>query len=278
MDENVFEFQTASFADKKDVTNVVRAAAQKMNEHYTVSAKKIPTIPKEITYEVLKSDVKDLNQLPIGYNLNTKEILYFSLLKNRIFPILTASMDDVKMSFIYSLVLMLKQLNTKVTVVDSVGAYAKQTPGINIIKDAFDNNMVNIYNDVIKNANSNETNVYIFLGISNLCFTLSEQIQPILTNLFSNKSSINNSYFIFVDISSDFENMVERQDWAKENLIRDNGIWLGNSIRSQEFFMIKKLLEDDGYLDFEGLAYFINNGRYKIFRQVIDEIEVEDEE
>lgn len=278
IDNNVFEFQTASFADKKDVTNIVRAAGQKMNEHYTVSAKKIPTIPKEITYELLKPEVKNFNQVPLGYDIKTKEILYFNVLKNRILPILTSAMDDVRMSFVYSLALMMKQLNLKVTIVDSVGAYAKETPGVNVIKDSFDNNIINIYNDVIKNANNQEISVYLFLGISNLASKISDQVQPVFASLFTNTNNINNAYFIFIDISSDFENMVERQDWARECLIRDNGIWLGNNIRTQDFFMIKKLTEDDIYLDFEGLAYVINNGKYKVLKHVIDEIEVDDEE
>lgn len=275
--DSVYEFQTASFADKKEVTNVIRAAAAKMKEFYTVSAKKIPTIPKEITYEILKPKVKTFEQLPVGYNFYTKEIQYFNFMKNRILSIMSSQIDDVKMSFIYSLVLMLKQLNSKVTIFDFVSAYEKHKEGVTIIKESLDNHIVNIYNDIVNNANNPQRSTYIFLGASMLG-EINENTQSLLTKLLSPELPINNVNFIFLDMYENYENLMRRYEWPNNVSLFGSVIWLGNQIGYQRLFEIKKLSEEASDLAFEGLGYVIVNGRYKVFNQVIDEVEVEDEE
>jgi len=276
IEEGVYEFQTAAFADKREITNVIRAAAQKMKEFYTVSAKPIPTIPKDITYETLKSQVKSFEQLPIGYNFYTKEILYFNIIKKRLLSIIANQIDDVKMSFVYSLVLMLKQLNSKITIFDFVSAYEKHKDGVTIIKEPLNNHIINIYNNIINNANNPERSVYIFLGASMLG-EIDDNTQMLLTKLLSPETAINNVNFIFIDMYENYENLM-RYEWANKVSLFDSVIWLGNQIGYQRLFEIKKLSEEASDLSFEGLGYAIVNGRYKVFNQVIDEVEVEDEE
>ena len=247
-----------------------------MKEFYTVSAKPIPTIPKEITYELLKPEVKSFEQLPIGYNYYTKEILYYNLTKNRILSIMANQIDDVKMSFVYALVLMLKQLNSKVTVFDFVSAFEKHKDGVTIMNEPSNSNIVNIYNEIVTNANNPQRSTYIFLGASVLG-EIDENSQALLAKLFSPETPINNVNFIFLDMYENYTNLV-RYDWINKVSLFDSVIWLGNQLGYQELFEVKKLSEEAADLNFEGLGYTITNGRYKAFSQVIDEVEVEDEE
>lgn len=272
MNNTAYEFQTAQFVEKKVLVNTVRDYSRQMNEAYIRKAKKVPTVPKIVIPDYFNdvSNIISLEKIPIGFNIDTKKIQFYNFIEKNFTPILTHNMDDDKMSFIYTLLKMLKNIpNTNVCVIDLVNAFERNIEGISCLNSDFDNVIVNMYNYVLKSQDYNNKNFYVFLGIGQLISKLNNNSKQLLDTLFLNLDTIKNSYFIGIDTYLSYKNL-QVETWYQSNIDKSYGIWLGNEIANQFAINLPSLTLEDRKLNFRYMLFSIVNGKHYVVKHVVE--------
>ena len=111
MDKEVYEFQAAKIYLKNEIPKIIRETAQVLSQKYNdCAATPIPSIPKLVNVEGLIDFVDGLENIPLGYNAETKE-KYFYNFKEHKSTIITAINLDEHLAFLNALMLELKNVN-----------------------------------------------------------------------------------------------------------------------------------------------------------------------
>lgn len=273
MNDTAYEFQTASFAPRKDMTNVMREVSKQLNNAYTSRARKIPVLPKVVTLDLLEQN-NTLDKIPIGYNVATKQPITYNFMS--IYnSIVTRSMNYDRMSFVISIIELIKKAGANISICDFVNAYDKEND-IKCYKKDFDQSVIQIHNEALSSKNNGNDYYYVFLGIGMLRKYLSQNGQAILNHLFQNIGDATNIHFILVDTYDSYKNL-QLEVWYQSNINSLYGIWLGEDVGSQLAFNIPNLTMDDRKINFPYMGFAINDGNYTVFKHVVEK-EVEQNE
>ena len=276
--DDVFEFQTASFSDKKNMNNMIKDVSKKLYVAYNgYKAHPIPTIPNIVIYSKIYSNIKSFDNLPLGYDMYSKKILYYNLLEKRIFSILTSDMTDERMSFIMSVIKEFTLFSSvKITVVDLVQAVDENINKVELVNKDFDDFVVKMNNDIINNFQYNILNIYIFLGIGDLKNNLSEDGFKLFEHIMGLGDKLKKTNFVFADTYFSYKS-ISVEPWYIEISKSIQGIWLGENIVSQKALYIKSLDSNDRNLSMPYLGYFVKDGKYNVIKHMVDYVEENDE-
>ena len=275
-DDTAYEFQTAYIYDPKSINKLIQTVSLQLNNYYTVRAKKIKTMPEQVTLDLVIGNVTDISSIPIGYELNSKDAFNYNFSKNFI-NVVSAENITEDNGFINSLIKefsLVKGVN--LTVIDFYNAFSTDAP-INIINKDYISVFANINNDIIKQpATSDVVNLYMIIGVGRMIQSLGELGSQLCSNIFTNGSKLNNYKFVFVDSYGSIKNL-QLEDWYQQLEHNDSGIWIGPGIGSQMLIRVNSLSYDDKKLDFVDMAFAVNDGNYSIIKHVVDNVEVLDE-
>ena len=278
LNEDVYEFQTALFVDRKSINNTIREASKVYSQAYTSRAKKVPSIPDYPYVDSLYEHLDGLMNVPIGYNSDNKLPLLYDFQQNAFNIVLTSAMNDDRMSFVYALMRMFQHNpKTKVRVIDFVESYEKDIFGVECFNKDFDMAMVNANNEIIKSKDSDITNIYFLLGVGEMKKSLSVQGRQVFENICNNMANIKNTKFILVDVLVSFKN-VQIEPWYQANVDNSYGIWLDKDAAAQIVINAPNVTVEDRKVDFPGVAYAISKGRHTIIKHMIDEKESDSNE
>lgn len=278
MDDTAYEFQTASFASDKEVTNSLRELSQVLNDAYISRAAPIPTIPERVGVEALFEKVTDKNIMPVGYDVYTKTVTYYDFSKTSILPILATNIDEVKISFVHALIRILAmQNNNKVEVIDFANAFPKHMENVVAYtkKEEYEKAFINLNNNIRTTKDSNLDNYYFIIGPSYLKNSISEELYKTITELFKDIKNYPNTHIIFVDVSNAFR-QIQVEAWYKEGSEAKSGIWLGENVGGQTIINIPKMTPEEKRLNFLFMAVTASKGKYQIIKHMVD-VEEEDE-
>jgi len=268
-DETAYEFQTANISDLKEVNNVIRSAAEQLNAGYTTRAKKLKTVPEVVTLNDVQTNNMTLSNLPIGYDINTKDVYSYNFSQNK-FNMIVGNNLPQNFSFITALIKQIKKLsNINFKIIDFVESLEPNFENTKIINQNFDNELAIINNEIVAESSNELTNVYMVIGASGLINSLTTQGKQIINNLFMASSSFQKSYFIFIDNYSDFK-ALQLEPWYQSQVDPSNGIWLGNEVGSQMTIGINDLSLEDKKIDFEFMAFAVKKGNHTIIKYVVD--------
>lgn len=268
-DNTAYEFQTANVTDLKKINNVLRNAGNQLSSAYTMSAKKIKSLPKIVNYNQISNEKMSLAALPIGYNAQTKEVIEYNF-TNNVFNILTGLDVSNRLDFVSALIKQigkLKDVNLKV--IDLVDAF-DSIPGINLIKSNFDREFVLINNELVNELNSSKKNFYIIIGASEMMKTLSASGYKIVSNLFMASSNFKNSHFLFIDNYESYKKL-QLEAWYQTQVNNNYGIWLGSEVGSQLAINVATLSLEDKKSNYEYMGLIITNGNHQFIKYMVDE-------
>ncbi len=275
-EDTALEFQTALIAEIKQINVVVREATQKLNEAYTVRAKRIPTIPPIVTLDTLKVDNLSLSNLPVGYNMKTKTVHSFDFERNKISCIVSENMA-ARLDFIRVLFKQLQMIpNVSVRIIDLVEAFADPIDGIPIYNSNFDNSIITVNNEVVSGENQDAMKVYIFFGIGMYESKFGEGAKQVFNKLVAGMDAISKSRFIFVDNYSSIKNL-QLAGWYSKQISPNDGIWLGPNIANQMIFQIPNVGIDVRNLDFPCMGFALSKGEMTIMKYAVDVVGEENE-
>ena len=268
-----YEFQTAYISEPKEINNVVREATKKLNQAYTVRAKKIPTIPPVVTLDSFQSEVVTLSQFPVGFDISNKSIVKCDLTKEKFFPIVSEDMAN-RLDCPKAIIKQLQTIeNINLKIVDFVKVFEGNEFNIPIYNSNFDNAIIEINNEIANESNSDKINYYVFVGMGEFEDELGDVGKQVINNLFMSANKFNKSYFMLVDNYSSYRNL-QLVEWYKTQVNQNNGIWLGANISNQMAFKVGNLSMDIRNLNFPNMGFVITKNEFTIIKYVVDVEEV----
>ncbi|MDD2519006.1 MAG: type VII secretion protein EssC, partial [Bacilli bacterium] len=266
-DDEKFEFQTAYIYEPSQINNAIKKAAEILNKSYTVRAKKIVVIPSVITLDLVINEVDSLENIPVGYNVETKEIHKHNFLENNINMILGNEMHDM-IEFVYAITKEIKKV-TSVMVVDFTNMFNTTIEGVPIYKNEFDKILSAINNQVMNDATSTSKTVYVMTGIGSFITKSNPHTKAILNSIFNAASSLKNNIFIFVDNYATYKNM-QLESWYSTQVNNSSGIWLGDGIGAQIAINANNIDADIRKQNFAYMGFAINKGKLTSIKCVVD--------
>ena len=263
----VYEFQTAYVSDPKEISNVVREASNQLSMAYTSRARKIPTIPEVPTMDTIKDEKVSLEKFPIGFDLSTKNVFNYNLLKNKFTAIVSENMPN-RLDFATAIIKQLSKIqNINIKVVDFVNAL--DIENIKVNNSDYNKVIIDINNEIANEKNSDKYNYYIFVGIGEYESEISEQIKPIAERIFSNAKNYEKTYFIFIDNYSSYRKL-QLVNWYKTQVSNNDGIWLGPNVANQMAFKVPNLPIEIRNLNMPYLGFVIEKGSPVIIKYIVD--------
>ncbi len=253
-----YEFQTAIITDLKQLNNVIKSAAEQLNNGYISRAKKIKTVPKIVTIDDVKNDNIKLSEVPIGYSIKTKEIYKYNFTNTK-FNIITGNNVPKSFMFIIALIKLISKIpNINFKIVDMVSSLNENFENTTIIKSDFEKQFALINNEIANENSSNKINLYMIIGASEIS-NLSPNIKQIVNNLFMASNLFKKSYFILVESYNELKNL-QLENWYQSQVDNSTGIWIGEDIGTQMAIYTNDLSLEDKRQDYEFMCVSVEKG------------------
>lgn len=262
------EFQTALIAEEEQELNVIRDYADKCVDYYKCKVKQLVKIPDNVTSDDLAKFVATLSDVPIGLNFYEKDIAKYDFLTHKI-HLFTGKNIKEHINFIYGLSSILSKIqNVKVRVVDMLDIFKKPILDIKFFNEEIDVVFAALEKDVLTRTDAQDFAVNIIIGAGQYKRRLSKGGVEIFKNLFNNLSNSKRSIYILID---DYDKLrtLKLEKWF-EQVDFSTGMWLGTNFANQSIFKIQSINAEDKKYDYDGLAFNIVNGNYKVIKTLLD--------
>ena len=267
-DDSYAEFQTARITTPENELAYLKQVAEVLNNNYTSRAKKIMTIPDNITSEDLVKYITTIKDLPIGYNFYEKDIAKLDISETKLYPIITKDLKS-SMPFIYALANLLTKIpNTVVRVIDIMGMFEKPILDIKLFQDDLKVIFAAIDNDVKTRTDTQPLAINIILGVGSIKGKLDNTGQEFVDSMFNGIPNCKQNIFFLIDEYKRFK-LLKLQPWYN-TMDTSKGIWLGPGIESQSVLVSNELSEEDKKYNYEGMAYLIKNSTYTLIKTMMD--------
>ncbi len=165
IDGTALEFQTAYFCDRKNMIKIVQSASEQFNSAYKHRAQPIVVVPDVVYASTISENIKDLNNVPIGIEIESKEALLYDFTANKVTPILSSKFGGEKLAFVKTLIDTFIKINgVKVNIID----FTQTFEGVykdNYYSDNFDSAVASLNNYIMSNKANEEKNINIIIGV-----------------------------------------------------------------------------------------------------------------
>jgi S-DNA-T family DNA segregation ATPase FtsK/SpoIIIE len=267
-DDSYCEFQTARITNLENELVYLKEASEKYSEYYKSRAKKIVTIPDNITSDDLAKYITSINDLPVGYNFYEKDIAKFDLGASKFYPIITKDLKK-NINFIYALANLLTKIpNTVVRVIDISKIFDKPILDIKLFQSDLKVVFAAIAADVKNRKETQPLAINIILGVGSIKGSLDSVGQNFVEEMFNNIPNSKQNIFILVDEYKKFK-LLKLQPWFN-NVDTTSGLWLGPGIETQSVLVTNELSDEDKKYSFDGMAYLIHNSTYSLIKTMMD--------
>ena len=268
-DDSYCEFQTAMIDTEEKELETIKTYADKCVEYYKCKVKQLTKIPEDMTSDDLAKYVSDLSHVPIGVDIYEKDIVGYDFMNQKVHLVTGAELNN-NMGFIYGLVSILSKVpNTKVRVVDMLGWFKKPLLDIKLFNDNIDVVFGALEKDVLTRTASQDYAVNIIIGAGRYKERLSQGGVDIFQNLFTQLKNSKKSVYVMID---DYESIraLKLESWFSDYSV-NRGLWLGAGFANQSLFESESVKSEDKKLNFAGLAFALEDGKYKVIKTLMDE-------
>lgn len=267
-EDSYCEFQTAHITDPDKELAYLKQVAETLSKGYDVRAKKIMTIPDNVTSEDLAKYITTVADLPIGYNFYEKDIAKLDFSNTKIYPVVTKDLK-ANIKFVYALANLLTKIpNTVVRVIDVVQMFEKPILDIKLFKDDLRVIFAALEKDVRERTETQPLAVNIILGAASIKNVVDKTGLEFATNLFNGMANSKQNLYILIDDYKKFK-LLKLEPWYN-SMDTSNGLWLGPGIESQSVLITNELTDEDKKYSYEGMAYSVKNGTYTLIKTMMD--------
>lgn len=278
MNKTAYEFQTAYFCKPEEIGNVIRKTANELIDKYETRAKKIKTLPKYVTVDLMENETTSLDSVAIGINKATLNPVFYNF-DNLPCSILLSTHIFDNATFYKSIIYLISRIsNVKAYVFDMTGLYDKNYDNVQncIYNDDLTASLRNVIMEVNKESDGIKR-VFFFLGIGVLKESLDDTGKSYYEALFNNANKFKNSKFIFIDDAEPFQSL-ESETWYDQLVVPINGIWVGDDFSHQSIIDLSRITDEQEDDEFEYRA-FVNGAKQVImFKHVVENDEGDDED
>jgi len=285
--EHTYEFQTA-FVTKKteNVFDIVMEFCKNLKGNYNVSAKRIPILPENVSYEFLLDYVEDFTAVPIGVEKKSLNII-----KNDFTPYINLTLAEDKallQDYAIGLANILKatadkvEKNAQIIVLDSGNMLNENElkKGIQYYSKELEIKVIEMFQNLVTRNNAQHDNdkeelnlldyprnIYIITSMKFLMEQLSEDGKDKLRVLLEKGEK---SYQVSIIILEEASQVVTFSSsvWYRKHVNGSTGVWLGNGFCNQYVLKVNKT-SNDLYQDIgEEFGYILEKGRYVLIKSL----------
>jgi len=244
---SIYEFQTASITTD-NVNDVIRAKCDEIAKSTTFRAKGVPILPARVTFDFVKPEFTGLDNVPVGVEKATLDIAKFNFFKN--FTTLFTSLDIMLIKPI------LNEVAKELGMINGLRVIAIDAEDIiesANIKGEYCTDMNPIFtklsteiseaNEKYKAANYDKSalkdiqqTIVLIAGIDKFQAKLSPDVKKDFGKMFENGKELGKYSFIIADSVDKFKK-IEYDDWYRNTVTNNRGLWIGDGIANQ--FAIK---------------------------------------
>ncbi len=260
IDEEPCEFQTAYINNKDNITDTVKSTSKQLLDHYKFKVPEIKIMPKSATFDDITSKVKVINDIIVGYNAETADVIKCDFTQNKITTFIgtNTTEDNSFMCTIIDLVDSIK--NVKLNIFDISSSISTDGEASYYNVDFLEplQALLTQPSDVIQ--------INIIIGIGFAKELLSEEEFNTLYNVLYNADKLDNKYFVIFD---NYDRITNLNDTNFNSVFNHNkGFWFGNKIEEQEFYVINDILDQDIESKIYNKLYYIEDGKYTLIKGV----------
>ena len=254
----IYEFQTAKICQPEEFNVFIRDLIEKIKENNTTKALKIPVLPDRIAIEEVKPNIKSLQKIPLGIFNDTLTWCEYNFEKRLITIITGRNVRDVG-NYIGYIIEELKAIkNIEITIFDAEKILFDKKQDINT---DFKNFCASIEN---KKSN-NQYNICVIIGLDKFLQNLGDMSFEFIQKLHLAEEKENYSFVI-----SDSANKIkehEYDDWYKQYVENDTGIWVGNGFDDQYVISLLDRREIKNNIG-NSFGYYVKSGVFKQIKLV----------
>ena len=268
-DDSYCEFQTAMIDVEDKELETIRTYADKCIDYYKCKVKQLTKIPEDIASADLEKYISDLSHVPLGVDIYEKDIASYDF-ESQNMHLITGSDVSNNMNFIYGFVSLLSKVpNTKIRIIDMLGWFKKPLLDIKLFNDNIDVVFGALEKDVLTRTVSQDYAINIVIGAGQYKSHLSQGGVEIFQNIFSQLKNSKKSIYIMVDHYDNLRSL-KLETWFSD-YSTTSGIWLGPGFSSQSLFESEPIRSEDKKLNFTGLSFVVEDGKYKVIKTLMDE-------
>lgn len=247
--KDCYEFQSAYICEVDSINDQIKAVAAEMNQKYTEKAKRVPVLPDVVTLDLVDNELNGLEHVPIGFDVNTKEVYSYNFAKEKV-NIVAANDFDEMVPFIYPLSTELSMIDSfKVKVLD----FTKQLDYLKIGGEIINTDLNLVVLDMADELEKNQPILYMLVGLGNSGNILKPEINNFFKQILSKIGNYQN-HFIILDSYENLRHLM-LETWYTEVVNKNNGIWIGDGVGTQTAITFKGLSPDARRIQFSDMAF-----------------------
>lgn len=274
--DRVYEFQTAYCSEAEDKQEFIREYCNKLKSTATKFATTIPTLPKQVTYNVVERNITDISSVPVGISKKNLQVSTVNLSNKLIYPIVAADLMQMN-SFVEEYVKVLSSV-CKVVVLDTTKSLNIECGGVTVVSEGFEQEVQLLFEEMVrrnneyKDANMDssvldeyEEQQYVIFGIKHLFDSLSDEYKEKLSVLLDKGESYYKLRFVIVDSFASVSGF-SYESWYKRHVTGAEGLWLGDGIAEQYVLKLNKVTSDLYEEIGDQYGYVVSRGRSTLIK------------
>lgn len=218
--DDIYEFQTARICEPEKWNLHIKQINEELKKNNSIIAPKINVLPRVVTFEDVKPELKSLSKVPIGINKKNLDIFTYDF-KKEFINIITAKNIDVATQFVSYLMEEMRLLhNVEVLLLDAerilqTGEYT------------FRQELIKLKENMTKTKNI----ICVIIGVDKFINGLNDTHNEFF-KILKTSENLKKVNFIIVDNFLKIKNHAY-EEWYKNYITPDTGIWVGNGVAEQ---------------------------------------------
>lgn len=249
----VFEFQTASCTDIRDIQEFIRDYCRNKARTAESFAKPIPVLPETVNLACVRSVVSDIGSVPIGVVKQSLEFAMVNIRGHVVFPVMAQEIDTVA-SFTSELVRVLNASGKTIVLDTEHLLFDVNRIGCEVVGTDYELFVQNLFaemvtrNNTFKDAKLDmaaldpfEERTYVIFGFKKLYEQLTADGKEKLKLLIEKAESFYKLHFVLVETAANL-GAHQYESWFKRQV--SDGLWVGDGVTDQMILKISKLTSD----------------------------------
>lgn len=259
--DEIFEFQTASIAKENETDTITKFLSKNIGPE---KAKKVPILPKILSFNLLKNHITDVKQIPIGISKNSLEVNYINLTNSPGYIITSNKLENTIIctkSLLYSLNYI---KDNTVIIIDG-------SKKLKLDKKAFPNYFTDDLDETFNNLNefvkSNPNLVVVMFDISKIHNRIDKKLfDDVMSNIRNNE----NTHLIAVDSYSKLK-LLTLEPFFQSTFDLGEGLFIGRGMQDQNLLKLSNI-NKEMLKDYKNDFGFIVDENYATLIKIIDYI------